>query len=127
VRRLGIAQARTPFRSPRANAIAKRWVRSVRSECLDHVFIFNERHLAKVLTEYVFTGGPIVRLDNVRPAHRRHLRLIEATKLERLLQYRCLEISIMFISGPLDPLRRILAPYSGSTITAGTPSSIILF
>ena len=53
VRPLGIAQARTPFRSPRANAIAERWVRSVRTECLDHVFIFNERHLQKVLAEYV--------------------------------------------------------------------------
>jgi transposase InsO family protein len=53
VRRVGIAQARTPFRSPRANAIAERWVRSVRTECLDHVFIFNERHLQKVLAEYV--------------------------------------------------------------------------
>ena len=50
---LGIVQARTPFRSPRANAIAERWVRSIRTECLDHVFIFNERHLQKVLAEYV--------------------------------------------------------------------------
>ena len=54
VRHLGIAQVRTPFRSPRANAIAERWVRSVRSECLDHVFIFNERHLQKLLAEYVW-------------------------------------------------------------------------
>jgi transposase InsO family protein len=53
VRNLGITRARTPFRSPRANAIAERWVRSLRTECLDHVFIFNERHLQKVLTEYV--------------------------------------------------------------------------
>jgi transposase InsO family protein len=53
VRRLGIAQVRTPFRSPRANAIAERWVRSVRTECLDYVFIFNERHLEKVLAEHV--------------------------------------------------------------------------
>jgi transposase InsO family protein len=53
LRNLGIAQARTPFRSPRANAIAERWVRSVRTECLDHLFIFNERRLDKVLAEYV--------------------------------------------------------------------------
>jgi len=53
VRRLAITQARTPVRSPRTNAIAERWVRSVRTECLDHVFIFNERHLEKVLAEYV--------------------------------------------------------------------------
>src|SRR5690349_10228732 len=50
---IGIAQVRTPFRSPRANAIAERWVRSVRTECLDHVFIFNQHHLQKVLAEYV--------------------------------------------------------------------------
>jgi putative transposase len=53
VRRLGIVQARTPVRSPRTKAIAERWVRSVRTECLDHVFIFNERHLENVLTDYV--------------------------------------------------------------------------
>jgi putative transposase len=35
------------------NAIAERWVKSVRTECLDHVFIFNEHHLEKVLVEYV--------------------------------------------------------------------------
>jgi hypothetical protein len=104
VRNLGIVQACTPFRSPRANAIAERWVRSIRTECLDQLFIFNQRHLEKVLA---------VRLDNVRPAHRRYLRLVEALKLERSLQIRCLEVSIMFISGPLDVLHQILAPYRG--------------
>jgi putative transposase len=54
MRSLGITQIRTPFRSPQANSIAERWVRSrsLRGECLDHVLIFNERHLRAVLAEY---------------------------------------------------------------------------
>jgi putative transposase len=50
---LGISQVRTPFKAPQANSIAERWVRSVRRECLDHTFIFGERHLRRVLTEYL--------------------------------------------------------------------------
>jgi transposase InsO family protein len=53
VRHLGIRQVRTPFRSPRANAVAERWVRSVRSECLDHVFVFSEHNLRQALSAYV--------------------------------------------------------------------------
>jgi Integrase core domain len=41
------------FRSPRANAVAERWVRSVRSECLDHLIVFNEANLRRVLSAYV--------------------------------------------------------------------------
>ena len=50
---LSIKPISTPFKSPRANAIAERWVKSVRSECLDHLLILNERHLRRVLMEYV--------------------------------------------------------------------------
>ncbi len=50
---LGIAQIRTPFRAPQANSIAERWVRSVRQECLDHTFTLGERHLRRLLAEYV--------------------------------------------------------------------------
>ena len=53
VRHLGIRQVRTPLRSPRANAVAERWVRSVRSECLDHLIVFNERNLRRTLSAYV--------------------------------------------------------------------------
>jgi len=37
--RLGIAAVRTPVRSPKANAIAERLVRTIRRECLDHIIV----------------------------------------------------------------------------------------
>jgi putative transposase len=43
---------RTPFRAPNANAIAERWIRTVRQECLDHVLLLGERHAWRVLREY---------------------------------------------------------------------------
>jgi transposase InsO family protein len=50
---VGIQQIRTPVRSPRANAFAERWVRTVREECLDHLLVVSRRHLENVLNEYV--------------------------------------------------------------------------
>jgi putative transposase len=44
---------RTPPRAPTANAFAERWVRTVRSDCLDWTLVWNERQLHHVLTEYV--------------------------------------------------------------------------
>ena len=53
VQALGIKQIRTPVRAPKANAIAERWIRTVRAECLDHLFIFGYQHLQQSLNEYV--------------------------------------------------------------------------
>ena len=50
---LGIETILTPVRAPRANAIAERVIGTLRQECLDHVPVLNERHLAAVLQEYV--------------------------------------------------------------------------
>ena len=44
---------RTPFRTPNANAHAERFVRTVRTECLDHLLIVNARHLERVLRTYL--------------------------------------------------------------------------
>jgi transposase InsO family protein len=52
-RAIGIETVLTPIRSPRANAVAERVIRTLRKECLDHVLILNERHLEAVLQEYV--------------------------------------------------------------------------
>jgi putative transposase len=43
----GIDIIRTPVRAPKANAIAERFVRTVRSECLDWLLILNRRHLGR--------------------------------------------------------------------------------
>ena len=44
---------RTPPRAPRANAIAERWIGTLRRECLDHLLITGPRHLKLVLQEYL--------------------------------------------------------------------------
>jgi len=49
----GIRIVKTPVRAPTANAIAERFVRTVRGECLDWLLILNRRHLERVLRVYV--------------------------------------------------------------------------
>jgi putative transposase len=44
-RSAGIRVVKTPVRAPQANAIAERFVRTIRSECLDWLLILNRRHL----------------------------------------------------------------------------------
>jgi putative transposase len=49
----GIRVVKTPVRAPKANAIAERFVRTVRSERLDWLLILNRRHLERPLRVYV--------------------------------------------------------------------------
>ena len=58
---------KTPVRAPKANAIAERFVRTVRSECLDWLLILNRRHLEETLRVYVHhynTRGRTVRFSS---------------------------------------------------------------
>ncbi len=49
----GARVIRTPIQAPNANAQAERWVRTVRSECLDWLLIFGRRQLERVLCTYL--------------------------------------------------------------------------
>jgi transposase InsO family protein len=53
IRSLNINAVRTSFESPWQNGVAERWVGSCRRELLDHVIALNERHLKRLLSEYV--------------------------------------------------------------------------
>jgi hypothetical protein len=44
---------KTPVHAPKANSICERFLGSVRRECLDHFLILSERHLQRIVTDYV--------------------------------------------------------------------------
>jgi putative transposase len=49
----GIKVLRTPYRTPRANAICERFLGSVRRECLDHFLVWHEKQFYRLLKAYV--------------------------------------------------------------------------
>jgi putative transposase len=78
-----------PPRAPRANAYAERWVRTVRSECLDWTLIWNQRQLHRVLTEYLRHYNavrPHRGLDLQPPRPARRLMLMEPEAAESSVQ-----------------------------------------
>jgi transposase InsO family protein len=69
---IGVRVVRTPIQAPQANGIAERFVRTVRSECLDWLLILNARHLERVLTVFVdhYNGHRAHRALNLTPPDR---------------------------------------------------------
>jgi len=53
VRSLEISPVQTSFRCPWQNGVAERWIGSCRRDLLDHMVALNERHLKRLLSEYV--------------------------------------------------------------------------
>ena len=89
---------RTPVRSPNANAYAERFVRTVRSECLDHLLVVNARHLERILRSYArhyndhrphqglsqeIPASPSA-VDQVPPMPRHHRQLDHLRRRDRL-------------------------------------------
>jgi putative transposase len=69
----GISILQTPPQAPRANAIAERWIGTLRRECLNNILIAGPRHLDQVLAEFVEhynTHRPHRPLDQQPPAGR---------------------------------------------------------
>jgi putative transposase len=63
----------TPAQAPNANAVAERWVGTVRRACLDHLLIVGRQHLVHVLRGYVEHYNqhrPHRSLDLARPYRR---------------------------------------------------------
>jgi putative transposase len=74
VKSFGIEPTRTAYRSPWQNGVAERWIGSVRHELLDHVVVWNERQLRRLLTDYVayyHDDRTHLGLDKQTPAGRR--------------------------------------------------------
>ena len=53
MRSLKMTPVRTSIRSPWQNGVAERWVGSCRRDLLDHVIALDERHLKRLLSQYV--------------------------------------------------------------------------
>ena len=50
---LGVKSVRTSFKSPWQNGVAERFVGNCRRDLLDHVIVLNERHLKRLVNEYL--------------------------------------------------------------------------
>lgn len=65
----GVEIVRTPVRAPKANAIAERFVRTIRAECLDWLLIVNRKHLERALRVFAdhYNGHRPHRALNLTP------------------------------------------------------------
>ncbi len=53
IEHMGIRRKQITPHSPWQNGVAERWVATVRRDLLDHVIVLNERHLYRLLSEFV--------------------------------------------------------------------------
>jgi putative transposase len=73
VKSLGMKPSRTAPRSPWQNGVAERWIGSARRELLDRVVVINDRHLLRLLRNYVayyHDDRSHLALDKATPASR---------------------------------------------------------
>jgi Integrase core domain len=120
----GVRIIKTPIRAPRANAFAERWVRTVRTECLDWMLVLGRRHLERILQTYIAhynDARPHRGLDLKTPAARPEPTLV--TSVARGFKGTTNSgASSMSTSWPLDNESKVCVPLKGDR--SGTLRSI---
>ena len=53
VEHMGIKEVKTAARSPWQNPYVERMIGTLRRDCLDHVIVFNENHLRRIVRNYL--------------------------------------------------------------------------
>ena len=87
-RAIGIETVLTPIRAPQANGIAERLIGTLRRDCTNHIIPLSERHLRRVLLEYVAyynATRPHQTLGQETPEGPREVRLAGMVRGEEVL------------------------------------------
>jgi len=86
----GIEIIRTPFRAPKANAFAERWVGTVRRDCLDWIVIAGKRqleHVLRIYVEHYNCHRPHRALALTAPTSDQRLRLVRPSSPDHVLRH----------------------------------------
>ena len=70
LRAMGIRDRPIAFRSPWQNAYVERLIGSIRLECLDHMIVFGQAHLRRILDAYAAYYGAYAAYYNELRTHR---------------------------------------------------------
>jgi putative transposase len=100
LRSTGLEPKRTSIQAPWQNGLAERWIGSRPREVLDHIIPLNERHLRRLLHEYMsYTTRTVFTMVSIR-MHRTH-DYWRTARHQRPLSHRALgsEVSIIATAG----------------------------
>jgi len=89
LRAMGIRDKPTASASPWQNGFAERLIGSIRRECVDHLVVFGEAHLRRVLTKYAAYYNEL----------RTHRSLNKASPIHRAMQRRGSIVSVPVLGG----------------------------
>jgi hypothetical protein len=118
IKSFGIRPKRTSFRSPWQNGVAERWIGNCRRDLLDHVIVLNERHLKRLMNDYIdyyhedqthlalkkgAPAGRVAAKDTCESQSRSHA---EARWLAPSLRSRCLSLRFDSVLYGLEEKRR---------------------